>query len=534
MHDGDQLRVGRSRPAELVFEDRSLSRLHVEFRNVDGNIWVRDLDSTNGVHVGERRVFEELMLPGKHFRIGAVRVSLNAPSQERPQLVSVDEWRQAVLRERIRSIPSGQSFTVALVHCLGANAHVQGALTVMEEVAGPLERMCVYSAKSALLLLPNEDAASANARLTSALRQHEGLRVGLAVFPSDASTVDELIGAARRSLRGSTAEAPVARMSSGANEPEAIVASSSMVALYAMVKRIAPSRLSVLVRGETGAGKELIARAIHDQSGARSQGPLKSVNCGALSDSILQSVLFGHVKGAFTGAETDRAGLFESATGGTLFLDEVGELSQGAQAALLRVLETGRVVRVGDTREIAVDVRIVSATHRDLHACAEEGSFRSDLLYRLDGVSLELPPLRERRDEILPLSAHFMTLAGRELTITDAARALLLGHSWPGNVRELRNVIERACVVAEGETLLPEDLPGALKKRPAATAATGPVDTGEAFKDQIASFEQTLLLQALKEAGGNQTQAAKRLQMPLRTLVYKMKKYGIRKNFDSE
>jgi two-component system response regulator AtoC len=249
-------------------------------------------------------------------------------------------------------------------------------------------------------------------------------------------------------------------------------------------------------------------------------------------------VLFGHEKGAFTGAEQRSPGLFEQANGGTVFLDEVAELSPPAQAALLRVLETKRFSRVGGTEEVEVDVRVVAATHRDLEKMVEAGGFRLDLLYRLNTMVLRVPPLRERAEEIDALADLFLEEArvatGTAIRGFDApARGLLRGYAWPGNVRELRNVIERAVLVCSGEMIGKGDLGERLARPsvlpPADQELTAPNAAAGDFKDRVQRYETDLILDALKRSSGNQTQAAKILGMPLRTLVHKMKGYGIRK-----
>jgi DNA-binding NtrC family response regulator len=322
---------------------------------------------------------------------------------------------------------------------------------------------------------------------------------------------------------------------------EPVIESASMRELYRLVDRVAVSELPVLVIGETGSGKELVARALHERS-PRANEALRAVNCGALPQNLLESELFGHERGAFTGADAEHPGLFEQAHGGTLLLDEVGELSPSAQAALLRVLETRRVKRVGGVEERAVDVRLVAATHRDLHAEVARGAFRQDLLYRLDGMTLSVPPLRERVEEILPLALRFLAEAQRNAAspvreIDADARRCLQDYAWPGNVRELRNVIERASVLSQGVAIGVVDLPERLCGAPSTIAAPSQppeAEGGAAFKERVRRYEVELIVDALRRAEGNQTAAARLLEMPLRTLVHKLKSYGIKKRFDVE
>ncbi len=255
---------------------------------------------------------------------------------------------------------------------------------------------------------------------------------------------------------------------------------------------------------------------------------MRTVNCGALPGSLLESTLFGHERGAFTGAERDREGVFAAADRGSVFLDEVGELSSAAQAALLRVLQEGRFVPVGGTEEVAVDVRVIAATHRDLEAMVEAGQFRQDLLFRLNAVTLEVPPLRDRPAELLPLAQRFLGPGAPRLG--EQAAQGLRRHSWPGNVRELRNAMERAAVLARGDEILPGDLPDGLRAGGAPpTAAAAPPDSEETLKEQVRRFEAELVLDALRACGWRRKEAAARLGLPLRTLAHRMKVLGIKR-----
>jgi transcriptional regulator with PAS, ATPase and Fis domain len=266
------------------------------------------------------------------------------------------------------------------------------------------------------------------------------------------------------------------------------------------------------------------------------------VNCGAIPGQLVESTLFGHERGAFTGALQQQRGVFEAADGGTVLLDEIGELPAAAQAALLRVLETKRITRVGATKEIDVDVRVIAATHRDLEAMCDGGQFRRDLLYRLNVMTMTVPPLRARTEEIGSLTARFLDEAnlanGRAVRGIDApSLALLQRYAWPGNVRELRNVIERAVVVADGEVITVQDLPDAIRAPSAViagkpTASPPPRPSAPAahdMKSQMQRHEAIVIFEALKQADWNQSEAARALRIPLRTLVHKIKTYGIKK-----
>lgn len=340
-----------------------------------------------------------------------------------------------------------------------------------------------------------------------------------------------------------------------------------MLRVFSHLERVAASVVPVLILGETGTGKEVVARSIHD-SGPRRDHSFRCVNCGGLPESLVEATLFGHERGSFTGAAERKLGVFEAAHGGTVFLDEIGELPPLAQAALLRVLESKRITRVGGVEEIPVDVRILSATHRDLERMCERGEFRWDLFYRLNVLSISLPPLRERVEDIFPLAERFVASAGEangrpEVELGPAALERMNQYSWPGNVRELKNAMERAVVIAAGDTIEVEDLPetvrGGAVPSPsghpagptgvpvfASTGASalpppmldeeeleGTEDLGRVgevldYKSQMQAAERRVLLGALERAELNQTEAARLLQMPLRTLVHKLKTLGLR------
>jgi len=306
--------------------------------------------------------------------------------------------------------------------------------------------------------------------------------------------------------------------------------SEKMRELYEKIKKVAPTNSTVLICGESGTGKELVARAIHYNS-LRAGGPFVAVDCTALPETLLESELFGHVKGAFTGAVADKKGLFEVADGGTIFLDEVGDISPAIQAKLLRVLQERAFKPVGGTKTIQVDVRVVAATNKNLEELVRKGSFREDLYYRLSVIPLYIPPLREREGDIPLLARHFVRKYaeenGKEVEgISDEALRLLVQYPWPGNVRELENVIEQAVTLATGSLITPEDLPEHIKSGRIEHLANNITLQGT-LKDTIETLEKELILKALREAGGNQYRAAKRLGLSRQNLQYKIRKYGI-------
>jgi Nif-specific regulatory protein len=294
-----------------------------------------------------------------------------------------------------------------------------------------------------------------------------------------------------------------------------------------LIDQVADTNTTVLIHGETGTGKELVARAIHENS-RRCKGPLIRVNCAAMPDSLLESELFGHERGAFTGAVTRRRGRFEEAQAGTIFLDEVGELSPVAQAKLLRVLQEREFQPLGSSRTVKVDVRVVAATNKDLEAEVARGGFRSDLYYRLNVFPIFLPPLRERGPDILLLADFFVLKYAREFEkpvarISTPAIDLLMAYHWPGNVRELENCIERAVLLASGDAIEARQLPPTLQMKPAELqeGVRGKLDV------LVSAFERDLITEALKDARGNQAQAARLLGSTKRIIQYKVKKYCI-------
>jgi two-component system response regulator AtoC len=297
-----------------------------------------------------------------------------------------------------------------------------------------------------------------------------------------------------------------------------------------LIDKVAEYRTTVLIQGESGTGKELVARALHTRS-PRASKPFVAINCGAIPEALMESELFGHKRGAFTDAHGDKRGIFQEADGGTLFLDEIGELAPPLQVKLLRVLQEGVVRPLGGTKDVAVDVRVVAATVRDLTKEVAAGRFREDLYYRLNVLLIQVPPLRDRIDDVPLLIEHFIKrnnakLGTRIRGIDPRARKLLLGYHWPGNVRELENLIERAVVLADGDTLGPGDIPDRLLESPDVVARV--LQSGElSIKKAARVIEESLIRRALDKTRGNRTAAAKLLEISHRALLYKIKDYGV-------
>jgi DNA-binding NtrC family response regulator len=300
-----------------------------------------------------------------------------------------------------------------------------------------------------------------------------------------------------------------------------------MQEVFETIKQVSTSRVTVLIQGETGTGKELVAHAIHQLS-PRTRNPFIAVHCASLSETLLESELFGHEKGAFTGASERRRGRFELADGGTLFLDEIGELDAGTQVKLLRVLEERQFERVGGQVPLEVDVRLIAATNKNLRQMVEEGTFREDLFYRLYVVAVDIPPLRERMGDIPLLIQHFLTTLAEENGktvegLTPEARSALMHYAWPGNVRELRNVLERMVVLSRGNRLTLRDIPEAIRSD--LPPGHAPRSLAEMSLDEA---EKQLIIQALAAHQGNRTKAAEQLGISRRTLHRKLNEYGLR------
>ena len=309
--------------------------------------------------------------------------------------------------------------------------------------------------------------------------------------------------------------------------------SDKMQAVFQMIETVAEVQSTILVTGESGTGKELVARAIHDLS-PRAEKPFISINCGAFTETLLESELFGYVKGSFTGANSNRKGLFEAANQGTIFLDEIGEMTPAMQVKLLRVLQERKVRPVGAHEEFSIDARVIAATNRDLKAMSDDGSFREDLFYRISVIPISLPPLRERKEDIAELVEHFINKfcaqAGRRVSISQKAMQMLENYAWHGNVRELEHTIERAVALERTEEIQPERLPDHVTNyNPTRIKAEFDLpDNGINLVSHLENLEKTYVVEALKKTGGSQTRAAELLQIPVRSLRHLLDKHEIR------
>jgi DNA-binding NtrC family response regulator/pSer/pThr/pTyr-binding forkhead associated (FHA) protein len=566
---GRALVVGRAAPADIVIAASSLSREHARFRLLGDQVTIEDLGSRNGSWYGGSRVQTAVLRVGSQVSLGGIVVAVQLAPAAGVHILGVESHEAfvaALEEELVRTRYFQHALSIVLLRA--ADAHVSRFTdTVRSQLRQP-DRIGWYSPGVLELLLPETGLADASALAHKIIEacENEQLVASIASFPQSGQTAEQLLGRCKAELQRTSSSGRVRRARTDAfglevdlderdHEGQLVAQSPEMLAIKAQIERLAESSIPVLLLGETGTGKEVVARAIHEQS-ARAERPLVYVNCAAIPAQLVESLLFGHERGAFTGAVSQQKGVFEAAHGGTLLLDEVGDLPVAAQAVLLRSLETRRIARVGSTREIDVDVRLISATNRDLEKMCTDGAFRWDLLYRLNVMSLTLPPLRTRPEELEALVTRFILRANRANArhvrgVHPEAWAQLRAHTWPGNVRELRNVIERAVVIAEADTIGVADLPERLRPRTHASGALGPdlsphplaLEASEQVrpkeaeplvglsaaeqKKKLCDLEAEMIRLAVLRAGGNQTEAARRMGMPLRTLVRKIAVLGI-------
>jgi two-component system response regulator AtoC len=544
---GDRFVLGRSAPSELCLDDRSLSRQHARLSWAEDGVDVEDLGSKNGTRVGGERVTRARVRPGADLAFGSVVASVRESSTgEAEGFCSYDRFTERLRDEWVRARGFGRPLSLVFLRSEARAGHVsRWAARILAEVR-PVDAVAVCSPSAVAVLLPELDlaqAAQSAAALSRPRPDEPALLAGVACAPHHATSSESLFDVARAACLAATGDRRVVAgladaLPSGPDQP--VVRDARMLEVYRLARRAALGRAPVLVLGETGTGKELVARAVHD-AGPRRSGPFRAINCAAIPPTLIESILFGHEKGAFTGAVRREKGIFEEAAGGTLLLDEIGELPLTAQATLLRVLETKRVARIGSAHEVELDVRVLAATHCDLDRMVTARTFRSDLLHRIAVLTIEIPPLRQRRDEIEPLAEAFLVRARADWQspverIDPAALARLRDYDWPGNVRELRNVVERAVMIASGDALSEEDLPERLRKSPEERPSDAPPSLADdegveqgSFAAEIRKHEVRLIEGALARTGGNQKEAAQVLGMPLRTLVHKIRAYDLKK-----
>ncbi|MEZ4222498.1 MAG: sigma 54-interacting transcriptional regulator [Polyangiaceae bacterium] len=540
--------LGRGEGNDIHIDDSSVSRSHAVL-HVGDSVEIEDLDSGNGtrIHIWNRRpsgepdgtdaanvVGEPLapfqrtpVPPGHAIHLGSACVVLQPAEPAGPRRVWTHRYfEERVAEECARRREAGGALCILRVSARGEPSIEAKLLELADEEAV----VARYADGEFELLLSDSTAAQVDALVQSVTRRGASVRVGQAWFPTHGRTPDSLFAHAEQDVHGRM----FAEDRSG--EP-AVLAAPAMRELYAQARQLASSPLSVLILGETGAGKEVLAEAVHAFS-ARAKHPFVCVNCAALTGTLLESELFGHQRGAFTGADREKPGLLEAADGGTLFLDEIAELPLALQAKLLRVLEDGRVRRVGAVEARPIDVRFVFATNLDLEACVASGEFRRDLYYRISGLRMVVPPLRERPEEIPLLVRHFVAVACRRegrapVELSAKAESWLLGYAWPGNVRELRNAIERAVLLCGRGPIELEHLPGDKREASPATLdsrASVPAAESEdvqVLEARMQEAKRREVLDALRQCGGNQTRAARILGISRGTLIARMEAYGL-------
>jgi len=514
--------IGRSDDVDIQMSDPSISRRHTRL-HVGRGLKVEDLGSANGTRWRGEPLPPNTPIdlqPGDPIEIGrTLLVVQRVLSGGQPSWLLTHEHFEARVQEECSRAPAGQiTFAILRIH-----TGTRATREVHRALAQALERGDVvgaYGPGEYELLLMETTLEKGQARAARLRAELEGVEdpvtVGVACFPRDARSPTALLERANLSIRGNAELI----------DPPAISA-SGMEGLKHVVQRVAESAINVLITGETGVGKGVLAAEIHRRS-PRAERPLVAVNCAELQESLLESELFGHERGAFTGASSAKPGLIETAQGGTLFLDEVGEMSLATQAKLLRVLEDRSVRRVGGLQQRPVDVRFLAASNRDLEAESERGSFRKDLFFRLNGIPLVIPPLRERLDEMEELSHRFIAQAAAAAkreppTLSHEALVALQQYPWPGNIRELKNVLERAVVLCAGGVITARHVAVERRRRPVSSsrpAGSPGVEIGHAR-------ERQRILEALDACAGNQSRAAKLLGISRATLVVRLTLYGL-------
>jgi DNA-binding NtrC family response regulator len=539
--DVGQVRIGRADQAEIRVNDPSISRLHAalvisESSSGDVRLEVEDLGSANGTRVRGHRLEPNERVPiaiGEAFDVGETMMLVQGPSSAGARAHRI--WNhgdfEAKLEEECeRAQATGSSFALIRVRAESKGRLIEKS-ALEELLARSIRRfdlMAQFAPGDYEILRIDCTPAQADA-LRSLLEGFISLelgaepRIGVACYPSDSRNVEDLAALAGRRTRGG--DAPPDRPS------PVVVDQGPMTGLYRFVERIAPSEITVLILGETGVGKEVMAEAVHRAS-KRASRPFLRLNCAALSESLLESELFGHERGAFTGAAEAKPGLLESAQGGSIFLDEIGELPLNIQVKLLRVLEERTLLRVGGVKPRSIDARFIAATNRDLEADVQRKLFRHDLYYRLNGVAIVIPPLRERRSDIEPLARVFAArAAGTELEFSRDALDLLEAYHWPGNVRELRNLVERAVLLADKGPITREHLPVERLSAPMISIseqqAHAPPTAMLLPSDADPDDERQRILDALERCVGNQTRAAAMLGISRSTLVARLEQYRI-------
>ena len=534
--------IGRSLSCDIRLDDPSVGAEHAEILAGE-SLCIVDLGSPGGTRVGETRIAPASavpLAPGDLVHVGSVLLMLERPKvQPQRRILTHGIFEMRIEEECHRADRQGRPFSILAIRSRPSDATPR-IEAVLASSLRLVDVVGCYGAGEYEVLLSETPAANVHVVIDRLQRKlaEAGVeaRLAAATYPRDAQSADALTERARAAAGGKVDARPSEVEQTG----------SAMQNLFQMVDRVAASEISIVIFGETGVGKEVVAQRVHRTS-PRAGKPLLTLNCAAFAESLLESELFGHERGSFTGAHQAKAGLLESASGGSVFLDEVGDMPASIQAKLLRVLEERKARRVGGLKPYAIDVRFIAATNRDLEGDVERGTFRKDLFFRLNGISFTIPPLRERSGEIAELARAFLREACRRAGVPEPALSAgvveaLRGYAWPGNVRELRNVIERAVALCGGGPIALEHLP--MEKLAARFAARAPgsgavarayvhpraadgVLPQQALRGAVEDFERQRIVDALEATAGNQVKAAKLLQISRRTLVKRLTAYDI-------
>jgi diguanylate cyclase (GGDEF)-like protein len=563
--EGKEMVIGRNQDAAIHLDDEQISRQHASILFTQGKVKIVDLNSTNGTIVNGQVIKEKILGDGDEILVGNSALQFFIPMSIGDRIAGISVKTHNYFEMRLsEELDRTARFERCLsLMMIGIDSDVEKVILdklvsqlvlIVKDVIRTMDIMASYSRNEIELLLAETNKEESHILAEKILKETDkntelkNVSIGISTFPDDSLSKELLFDKARRALKKARQKEKV-RISDVREEnvktisfaeTEIIINSQKSSQVFEMVHKIANSNISVLIQGETGVGKEVVAQAIHYNS-PRKDKPLVSVNCVALTETLLESELFGHERGAFTGADKRKIGLFESANGGTIFLDEIGEMPLRTQSKLLRVLQARKIMRVGSSQEIDVDIRIIAATNKNLEDLVNKGAFREDLFYRLNAITINVPPLRERKEEITLLVQSFIKTFSKEngknvMNVAPDALELLINYNWPGNVRELRNCIERAVVITEGDTIYKDQLAAKVFKNPMGKPTLDkdmlnnmeePETALGDMKEIIANYEKKIILAALNKVNWNQSLAAQALKIPRRTLVSKIKKYNI-------
>ena len=532
LEPGDDVTFGRAEEATIRIDDQRASRKHARIWREGRYVFVDDLGSRNGTLVNGLPVgLKQRLGPGDEVTIGSssIVVSSLAVKSAQHRILSDGEFEENLELEIYRAKRFKRPISLAVLRLACDKEAIHGRLVEMSATLRLTDVWGRFGPRDYALLLPEAERKSAQEVLTRIVGcldkavRHE-VAYAVASVPEDARAPEALLEVARRRLRERRVGDKSALFKVGSG---VVSGSRQMQTALNLAQRVAKHNTTVLIFGETGSGKQVVAEEIH-RSSKRFEKPLVQLNCGALPPTLLESELFGHERGAFTGAHKRRIGHVEAASSGTLFLDEIGELPEESQPKLLHFLESQTFTRVGGTDVQKTDIRVIAATNRDLEQQVKAGRFREDLYFRLATFVIHLPPLRERLDDIEPLAQQFCRRFAKELgqevpEFTAEAIERLKSYSWPGNVRQLRNAIERAVVLAEDGMIDACHLP----ERVITQSSTRSLENGR-LASQLGDIEADAIRAMLAECDGNQSEAARRLGITRRALIYRMGKYGIR------